>query len=103
MSSNCIKSTLKKYKSRNSPPYPANDCPNQIKHGNDGNKYISIEDKNGIFKWHLNNKPLISKSFDKYYIHDNGSRPFLVYVNNKHNNIIVHKINKNPDKYDRNI
>lgn len=40
-----------KYKERPSPPYRAKDFPDKIKKGNDGNKYMSKEDKNGIYKW----------------------------------------------------
>lgn len=43
--------TLKKYKSRNSPPYPANQNCNKEMVGNDGNKYISIPNKNGVCSW----------------------------------------------------
>lgn len=44
--------TLKnKYKIRNSPPYPANENCNKIMTGNDGNKYKSTPNKNGICTW----------------------------------------------------
>lgn len=49
--SKCEPSTDKKYKDRPSPPYPANDYPNEIKEGNDKNSYISRADKNGTHKW----------------------------------------------------
>ena len=43
--------TLKKYKNRKSPPYPANEyCGKQMK-GNDGNMYISQQNKNNICSW----------------------------------------------------
>jgi hypothetical protein len=43
--------TLKKYKTRNSPPYPANEnCGKKMK-GNDGNMYISNANKNGVCSW----------------------------------------------------
>jgi len=47
----CIKSTLKKYTKRPSPPYPANECKNLKKKGNDGNMWISKSNKKGIYKW----------------------------------------------------
>ena len=50
-SNKCIKSDLKKYKDRKSPPYPANNCKNEIKVGNDGNKWISKPNKNNIYRW----------------------------------------------------
>jgi hypothetical protein len=43
--------TLKKYKNRKSPPYPANDNCNKTMVGNDGNKYISKPNKNNICSW----------------------------------------------------
>lgn len=47
----CKPSDLKKYTTRLGPPYPANDCPNQVKIGNDGKEYKSVSNKNGIFSW----------------------------------------------------
>lgn len=47
------KSTLQKYKTRNSPPLPANDYCNQKKKGNDGNMYISKTNKNNICSWKM--------------------------------------------------
>jgi hypothetical protein len=43
--------TLKKYKIRNSPPYPANENCNKTMQGNDGNMYISKPNKNDICSW----------------------------------------------------
>lgn len=43
--------TLKKYKNRKSPPYPANEyCGKQLK-GNDGNMYESKPNKNDVCSW----------------------------------------------------
>ncbi len=43
--------TLKKYKGRNSPPYPANqNCGKKMK-GNDGQMYESKSNKNGVCSW----------------------------------------------------
>lgn len=47
----CEKVDEEKYKTRDSPPYHANDCPNEIKEGNDENLYVSKKDKNGVYKW----------------------------------------------------
>jgi PBZ domain len=50
----CVRQTLKKYTSRSSPPYPAQECPYAKKKGNDGRTYISKpNDSNGIFRWVL--------------------------------------------------
>jgi len=53
-----------KYTDRPSPPVSAQDYPNKIKEGNDGNKYISIADKNNIYKW---KKISTKKSAEEYY------------------------------------
>ena len=47
----CEPSNLKKYINRGSPPYPAQNCRNHKKVGNDGDLYSSEPDKNGIYKW----------------------------------------------------
>ena len=47
----CEPSDLKKYINRGSPPYPAQNCRNHKKVGNDGHLYSSDPDKNGIYKW----------------------------------------------------
>ena len=57
----CEKQTASKYTKRPSPPYPARECPNKIKVGNDGNKYISLSSVTGIFKWYLYTKQLSDK------------------------------------------
>jgi len=44
-------SHLKKYKERNSPPYPANKCCGQTRSGNDGKMYHSVAASNGICRW----------------------------------------------------
>lgn len=43
--------TLKKYKGRKSPPYPANANCNKKMKGNDGNMYVSKPNKNNICSW----------------------------------------------------
>lgn len=45
------KKTLKKYKNRQSPPYPANENCNKTMVGNDGNNYISKANKNNVCSW----------------------------------------------------
>ena len=48
----CVRQTKKKYTSRSSPPYPAQECPYKKKKGNDGRMYLSKpNDINGIFRW----------------------------------------------------
>lgn len=48
---NAHASTLKKYKTRKSPPYPANKNCNRTMKGNDGRMYISKANKNGACSW----------------------------------------------------
>ena len=43
--------TLKKYKKRNAPPYPANENCNKQLIGNDGKLYISKPNVNNICSW----------------------------------------------------
>jgi hypothetical protein len=47
----CIQSSLKKYRNRPGPPYPAQACKKQGRLGNDGEFYMSEKDKNGTYKW----------------------------------------------------
>ena len=47
----CEPSDLKKYTSRNSPPYPAANCRGVELQGKDG-MYVSKADKNGTYKWY---------------------------------------------------
>ena len=47
----CKKLTGKKYRTRSSPSYSAQDCPNMKKKGNDGNYYISTQNKSKIYTW----------------------------------------------------
>ena len=48
----CVLQTQKKYTSRNSPPYPANECCKEIHQGNDGCMYESRPDKNNVCRWY---------------------------------------------------
>jgi hypothetical protein len=45
--------TLKKYKTRKSPPYPANQNCGKRMTGNDGKMYKSVPNKNGICSWRI--------------------------------------------------
>jgi hypothetical protein len=67
------------YQTRKSPAFHAGDCKGLQKKGKDGT-YVSKADSRGIYKWvKMANKTLKRKG--KYYdIHDNGGRPFRVYV-----------------------
>jgi len=49
----CTRQTDKKYTSRPSPPYPANECCGMEMEGNDGRMYVSKRDKHGVCRWKL--------------------------------------------------
>ena len=52
--SGCIISNEKKYRTRPSPPYPANECEAWSKRkGNDGQYYTAMPNKNGVNTWRL--------------------------------------------------
>jgi len=70
----CKKNTTRKYQTRDSPAFHAKDCKGLSKKGNDGLDYISKADTRGVYKW-------VKLNTGKHYdIHDNGSRPFRVFV-----------------------
>jgi len=47
----CVKDNTKKYKTRLSPPFPANKCKGKTKKGNNGKMFKSKPDVNGVHKW----------------------------------------------------
>jgi len=47
----CVKDNTKKYKTRPSPPFPANKCKGKTKKGNNGKMFKSKPDVNGVHKW----------------------------------------------------
>jgi hypothetical protein len=47
----CVKDETKKYKTRPSPPFPANKCKGKTKKGNNGKMFKSKPDVNGVHKW----------------------------------------------------
>jgi hypothetical protein len=75
----CRKQTLKKYKSRPSPPFSAQDCPGQTKTGNDGKKYVSVATAGGVYRWIPSaGTRKLPRGAKIYETHDNGGRPFAV-------------------------
>lgn len=68
----CTRQTSKKYTTRKSPPYSAMDCKGKTMEGKDGS-YISVPDKNNIYKWNKTRKHII------YDIQHNGGRPYTVH------------------------
>jgi len=47
----CTKQHSEKYANRTSPPYPANECCNELKLGNDDLYYKSVRNSSGICRW----------------------------------------------------
>lgn len=47
----CIKSNKKKYIDRKSPSYPAQQCKNETKKGNDDSNWVSKPNNKGIYSW----------------------------------------------------
>lgn len=50
-SKGCSRKYTKKYSTRSSPSYPANECCGSIKKGNDGKRYVSKPMSKGICRW----------------------------------------------------
>jgi hypothetical protein len=108
-----------KYAQRPSPPVSAQDYKNKIKLGNDGNKYISSPDANGIYKWKKyasktsnktaiqktgSKKTSVSSSVHKYYPHDNNARHILVEDYPALSKVIVYaKTQKDSKTYDKKL
>ena len=87
----CIEVKSRKYQTRKSPAFHAQDCKGMTKKGKDGS-YVSKPDARGVYKWikagsgsglgrkvtrKVNAKVKGSKS---YMIHDNGNTPWKVEV-----------------------
>lgn len=60
----CQKRFTKYYTTRNSPPYPAKECKNLTRKGNDGTFYVSRPNKNNVYRWYkkARSKPKTNKS-----------------------------------------
>ena len=63
----CVKQTTKKYTSRPSPPYPANECQGLTKTGNDGQLYQSVANIKGVFQWKLTTKTTKTPTSHRIY------------------------------------
>ena len=51
-------------KTRNTPPFPARDCQNEVRQGNNGKMWISIPNKNNNYYWQIYN----GTSHEKYIV-----------------------------------
>jgi len=74
----CKEVNKKSYQTRKSPAFHAKDCKGLSMKGKDG-LYISKPDVKGVYKWVKSSKT--KKVKGKFYdIHDNGGRPFRVFI-----------------------
>lgn len=83
----CIEIKTSKYQTRKSPAFHAKDCKGITKKGKDG-QYISKPDTKGTYKWVKVNTTRKNKG-KHYDIHDNGGRPFRVYIDG--NKVAIYK------------
>lgn len=60
--SNCIRKTQKKYLTRDSPAFSAQDCKGLKKMGNDGNYWISKKGSTSVYRWQPMNKTTKTKA-----------------------------------------
>uniref|UniRef100_A0A6C0KVT2 Uncharacterized protein n=1 Tax=viral metagenome TaxID=1070528 RepID=A0A6C0KVT2_9ZZZZ len=92
----CAEVKSSKYQTRKSPAFHAGDCKGTRKRGKDG-MYVSQADKRGIYKWV---KVQTKKHKGKYYdIHNNGARPFRVYIDGS--TVHIYKSTLQNDNYDK--
>jgi len=77
----CVEIKTSKYQTRKSPAFHAKDCKDLTKKGKDG-QYVSKKDARGIYKWVKVNatRKMQGKHYD---IHDNGGRPFRVFIDSE--------------------
>jgi hypothetical protein len=98
----CKEQTAKKYKTRNSPSYSAQDCKGQTLKGKDG-MYKSKPDKNKVYKWVKVSSNVgtlkIKAGKHKYTTEDNGSKPFVIYDYGKHVDIYNNKYDQDKREY----
>ena len=74
----CKEHTSKKYQTRKSPAFPAQKCKGLTKKEKDGS-YVSQADKRGIYRW-VKARSTQKRKGKSYDIHDNGGRPFRVWI-----------------------
>jgi len=83
----CKEIKTSKYQTRKSPAFHAKDCKDLTKKGKDG-QYVSKKDARGIYKWvKLNStRKMSGKHYDT---HDNGNRPFRIFIDG--NKVAIYK------------
>jgi hypothetical protein len=83
----CEEVKTNKYQTRKSPAFHAKDCKGQTKKGKNG-QYISKPDAKGTYKW-VRVQATRKVKGKHYDIHDNGNRPFRVYIDG--NKVAIYK------------
>lgn len=95
----CRRQTAKKYRSRPSPPFPAQNCRGTRKRGNDGRTYVSTPDARGVYRWTAaETKGTANKVYET---HDNGGRPFAVEDSGDRVVVYRQKYDESTDSYQR--
>ncbi len=101
----CKKQTAKKYTTRGSPPFSAQDCKGETKKGNDGKDYKSVPDMRGIYRWIKATASTKAtrkmKGIKTYEIHDNRGRPFVAEDHKKSLIVYSQTYDDVTDKYSR--
>ena len=101
----CVEVKSRKYQTRKSPAFHAQECKGMTKKGKDGS-YISKPDARGVYKWVLDKagsgsgrtvtrKVKKSNRVKSYMIHDNGNTPWKVEVDGA--SVSIYKGEKNDD------
>jgi hypothetical protein len=93
----CKKHTAKKYQTRKSPAFPAQECKGVTKKGKDG-VYVSKADKRGIYRW-IKARSTQKQKGRFYDIHDNGGRPFRVFIDGS--SVSIYKGTNDSDEYNK--
>jgi len=96
---NCKKIHTEKYINRPSPPYHANLCKNKTMNGNDGNLYISLPNKKGIYSWKIINK-IKEKGSNSYLTVNNGSNFWRIDDFPKEKRVIIYKNNVDKNTFE---
>lgn len=100
----CVEVKSRKYQTRKSPAFHAQDCKGMTKKGKDGS-YVSKPDARGVYKWIKAGSGRTvtrkvkgikgSKGSKTYMIHDNGNTPWKVVVDGL--SVSIYKGEKNDD------
>lgn len=71
-----------------------------VKKGNDGNMWTIVKTSTGVHRWQKVDPHEKLKKAKKYVVHDNGGRPFLIFVDKS--SVYVYTVNPKSD-FDRKL